>query len=165
MQRFERDSSIPASADEVIAAISTEEYLVYRYDEAGIESFELDIREDSDERFESHVRRKASTHKLPSFARKIAGDSVTLLQNQFWNRDQRPYTGELRLELEGLPGHILTRLQLVDNGDGSSTLRGQGEVEARIPLLGGRIEKMMVGKVSEGFERSAQAIREYLAQA
>ncbi|MGJ8668014.1 MAG: DUF2505 domain-containing protein [Oceanococcus sp.] len=165
MQRFERSSLIPAPADTVVAAISTEDYLVYRYDEAGIQSFDLEIRQDNETRFESHVRRKTSTNKLPSFARKITGDTVTLIQHQFWNRQAQPYTGELRMELEGLPGHILTRLTLSDNGDGSSTLSGIGEVEARIPLLGGRIEKMMVGKVSEGFERSAVAIREYLAKA
>ena len=165
MQRFERDSLIPAPAHIVVAAISTEDYLVYRYDEAGIRSFELDIREDNELRFESHVRRQASTDKLPGFARKLTGDTVTLIQHQFWDRQTQPYAGELRMELEGLPGHIVTRLTLSDNGDGSSTLFGQGEVEARIPLLGGRIEKMMVGKVGEGFERSAEAIREYLAKA
>ena len=164
MQRFQRDSLIPASAETVVSAISSEEYLTYRYDEAGIQSFELDIVEDSIVRFESRVRRLASTEKLPGFARKLTGDTVTLLQHQFWNRQEQPFTGELKLELEGLPGHVLTRLTLVDNGDGSSTLHGHGEVEARIPLLGGRIEKMMIGKVGEGFERSAQAIREYLAQ-
>lgn len=165
MQHFERSSRIDSTADDVIAAISTAEYLIQRYDEAGIESFELEIREDSAQRFESFVRRKASTNKLPSFARKITGDSVTLLQTQYWKRGQQPYTGEMKLELDGLPGHIVTRLTLSDNGDGSSTLHGSGDVVARIPLLGGRIEKMMVGKVAEGFERSAQAIRDYLAAA
>ena len=161
MQRFERESRLPASASEVIAAISCEDYLIYRYQESGIQSFELDIREDSPQRFESHVIRKASTEKLPGFARKITGDTVTLIQHQFWNRQAMPYTGELHMQLEGLPGHILTRLSLRDSNDGS-VLYGQGEVEAGIPLLGGRIEKLIVGKVAEGFERSAQAIREYL---
>lgn len=165
MQAFERSSRIAAPADDIIAAISTAEYLIQRYDEAGIESFDLEIREDSAQRFESFVKRKVSTYKLPSFARKITGDTVTLLQTQFWKRNLQPYTGEMNLELEGLPGHILTRLELEDNGDGSSTLYGHGEVVARIPLLGGRIEKLIVGKVAEGFERSAQAIRDYLAQA
>ena len=162
MQRFERESRLPAPASEVIAAISCEEYLIYRYNESGIQSFELDIREDSPQRFESHVTRKAGTEKLPGFARKITGETVTLIQHQFWNRLEQPYTGELRMQLEGLPGHILTRLSLSDHADGGSTLYGDGEVEAGIPLLGKRIEKLIVGKVAEGFERSAQAIREYL---
>lgn len=165
MQSFKRSSALPASAQDVIAAISSEDYLVYRYDEAGIQSFELDIIEDSAERFESLVRRKASTDRLPGFARKITGDSVTLVQKQFWNRNQTPFLGELMMELEGLPGHILTRLELHDDGDGASTLHGHGEVVARIPLLGSRIEKLLVTRVGDGFERSAQAIREYLAGA
>ena len=162
MQQFESDCELPQSAAEVLAAIATEQYLRYRYDEDGIENFVLEIRSDTRQRFESFVSRSLKTDRLPAVARKIAGDSMTLLQNQHWDRSTTPYRGELRMQLEGLPGHIVTRLQLIDNGDGTSTLRGQGEVLAKIPLLGKQIEKMMIGKVGEGFERSADAIREYL---
>lgn len=164
MQRFERNSTLPAPADAVIAAIASETYLHYRYDEAGVEHYEIEIREDSPTRFESRVVRHAGTDRVPSFARKFTGDRVTIVQTQFWDRSATPYTGELQLELQGLPGHILTRLSLRDNGDGTSTLQGHGEVEARIPLVGKRIEKMLLDKVGDGFEHSAQKIRDYLTE-
>ncbi len=164
MQRFERSSLLPAPADAVISAISSEDYLHYRYDEAGVEHYEIEIRENSPTRFESRVVRHAGTDRIPSFARKFTGDRVIIVQSQFWDRSREPYSGELHLELHGLPGHILTRLKLVDNGDGTSTLQGRGEVEARIPLVGKRIEKMLIDKVGDGFDHSAEKIRDYLTQ-
>ncbi len=162
MQRFERISTLPAPADEVIAAIASEDYLHFRYDEDGVEHYEISICEDSPSRFESRVVRHAGTERIPAFARKFTGDRVIIIQSQFWNRSSTPYQGELQLELQGLPGHILTRLTLRDNGDGSSLLQGHGEVEARIPLVGKQIEKMLIERIGDGFEHSAQKIRDYL---
>jgi hypothetical protein len=162
MQRFEQSCVLPADAATVIAAISTEAYLRYRYADVSLHEFRIEISQDDASGFACVVTRRGSTAKLPGMVRKLAGDSLTMTQSQDWDRKTHPYQGRLNMALEGIPGHINTRMSLVDNGDGSSTLQVRGEMEARIPLFGGQIEKMLLSRVEEAFDNSAQAIRAYI---
>lgn len=164
MQTFSQSSQLPGSAAEILAAISTEAYLLHRYRDAELHHLHIEVSQDDETRFASSVRRTGSTSRLPGFAQKLVGDRLTLVQEQFWDRRAEPYQGGLDLHVEGMPGHVRTRLTLRDNGDGTSTLQARGEIQAGIPLLGGRIEKMLSSHAQEAFEKSVEAIRGYLAQ-
>lgn len=164
MQQFQHRSELPADASAVLAAVTTEEYLLYRYEDPELHHLHIEINKNDEQGFACVVSRRGSTNKLPGFARRVVGDAVTMVQEQSWHGHVPPVKGELRIHLEGLPGKITVDLTLRDIAPGRSALEATGHVEVGIPLIGGRLEKMLVGKAEEAFEKSAIAIREYVAE-
>ena len=162
MQSFEHRTTLPAPTADVIAAITTREYLLFRYEDPELHHLHIEISQNDEEGFACTVSRSGSTDKLPGFVRKVAGEHLTLIQDQSWNGRQAPVDGHLHIHLEGLPGHVHVDLKLDDVGNGQSEMQAHGQVVAKIPLLGGRIEKMLVGRAEEAFAKSAEAISEYL---
>ncbi len=162
MQAFNHDCVLPATAAKVLAAIASEDYLRFRYADEDGHELHIQVEQDDAQAFVCVLTRSGSSEKLPGFARKLVGERLTMIQHQRWDRDTTPYRGHLRVQLEGLPGHVHTELRLSDNADGTATLAAHGELEARIPLLGRQIEKMLIGRAQETFRKSTQAIREYV---
>lgn len=162
MQSFRHSCTLPAPASQVIAAITTHEYLMYRYEEPDLHHLHIEISQNNEEGFACTVSRSGSTHRLPAFARKLTGDAITMIQDQAWTGRESPVQGHLHIHLEGLPGHVHVDLVLRDEGENQSVLEAKGQVVAKIPLLGGRIEKMLVGHAEEAFSKSAEAIRRYV---
>ncbi len=162
MQNFHNRCTLPASTSQVIAAITTEEYLLYRYEDPDLHHLHIEISQNDAQGFACCVTRSGSTHKLPGFVRSVLGDAITMVQSQTWQGRESPVHGTLRIHLEGLPGQVEFELKLSDVDERTSVLEAEGQVEVRIPLLGGRLEKLLLSKASEAFEKSMEAIRAYV---
>jgi hypothetical protein len=89
------------------------------------------------------VRQRQDTDGVPSAARKVVGDSVETIQRETWQSAER---AELEVTIPGKPGQLRGRIDLVDNGDGTSTERFDAEIKVNIPLVGGKLEQL-IGKV------------------
>ena len=89
------------------------------------------------------VRQKQDTSGVPGAARKVVGDSVETIQREEWQSAER---AKFEVTIPGKPGHLRGHIDLVDNGDGTSTERFDAEVKVNIPLVGGKLEQL-IGKV------------------
>ena len=89
------------------------------------------------------VRQKQDTSGVPGAARKVVGDSVETIQREEWESAER---ARLEVSIPGKPGHLRGRIDLVDNGDGTSTETFDAEVKVNVPLVGGKLEQL-IGKV------------------
>jgi hypothetical protein len=87
------------------------------------------------------------TTDVPAFARKIAGATTRAIQSERW-RDGS--VAELRLESPGKPVSVVGTRSLVPDGDGTLDTF-TGEAKASIPLVGGKIEKLVVEKLVDGW--------------
>lgn len=164
MKRFTHSTELPAAAADVVATVSTEAYLRYRYEDASLDEFRLDVLQDDADAFECRVTRSGRPARLPAFAAKMLGERATLVQTTRWERAGEPYRGEVALWLEGLPGRISGTLTLSDSGPDRSRLAADGRIEVDIPLLGRRIEALLVERAEEGFAASAEAIARYIRE-
>jgi len=88
------------------------------------------------------------TAGVPSFARKIVGESTRVIITQVWRGQEASY----EIETPGKPTHVQGTASLAENGSGS-VLVYDLEVKASIPLIGGKLEKLVVEMTTEGFDK------------
>jgi hypothetical protein len=95
---------------------------------------------------------------VPSFARKFVGDSTRAITTQAWQGATAAYV----VETPGKPTSISGTATLAENGTGS-TLTYDLEVKASVPLVGGKLEKLVVELTTEGFEKEQAVGAAWLA--
>jgi hypothetical protein len=95
---------------------------------------------------------------VPSFAKKLVGDSTRAITTQVW----RGHEATFEVETPGKPTSIAGTATVAENGTGS-TLTYDLEVRASVPLVGGKLEKLVVELTTEGFEKEQAVGAAWLA--
>jgi hypothetical protein len=95
---------------------------------------------------------------VPSFARKFVGDSTRAITTQVWRGDEASY----EVEAPGKPTSIKGTATLAENATGS-TLTYDLDVKASVPLVGGKLEKLVVELTTEGFDKEQAVGAAWLA--
>lgn len=97
---------------------------------------------------------------LPSFARSFVGDEILIVQTENWTS---PTSADVRLTIPGKPGEAVGTLQLVESG-ATTTETVELDVSVKIPLVGGKIEKLIAGIISSALDVEQRVGREWLAR-
>jgi hypothetical protein len=97
---------------------------------------------------------------VPSFAKKLVGDSTRAITTQVWQGDAASYV----VETPGKPTSLSGTATIAPNGTGS-TLTYDLDVKAGVPLVGGKLEKLVVQLTTEGFEKEQTVGAAWLAGA
>jgi hypothetical protein len=85
---------------------------------------------------------------VPSFAKKLVGESTRALKQQTWTGLRSTF----EVETPGKPTHLAGEAEL--RAEGAGTVLGYDlEIAASVPLVGGRVEKLVAGYTVEGFEK------------
>lgn len=95
---------------------------------------------------------------VPSFAKKFVGDSTRAITTQVWHGD----TATFAVETPGKPTSISGTASLTPNGSGS-VLVYDLDVKASVPLVGGKLEKLVVELTTAGFEKEQAVGAAWLA--
>jgi carbon monoxide dehydrogenase subunit G len=95
---------------------------------------------------------------VPSFAKKLAGDSARAITTQVWSGSTASYS----VDTPGKPTSINGTAVVTEKGDGS-VLTYDLEVKASVPLIGGKLEKLVVQLTTEGFEKEQSVGAAWLA--
>jgi hypothetical protein len=95
---------------------------------------------------------------VPSFAKKFVGDSTRAITTQVW----RGHEASFEVDAPGKPTRISGTATLAENGTGS-TLTYDLDVKASVPLVGGKLEKLVVELTTAGFEKEQTVGAAWLA--
>ena len=95
---------------------------------------------------------------VPSFAKKFVGDSTRAITTQVWRGTEASF----EVETPGKPTSISGTATVAENGAGS-TLTYDLEVKASVPLVGGKLEKLVVDLTTEGFDKEQAVGAAWLA--
>ena len=95
---------------------------------------------------------------VPSFAKKFVGESTRAITTQVWRGDEASY----EVEAPGKPTSIKGTATLAENAAGS-TLTYDLDVKASVPLVGGKLEKLVVELTTEGFQKEQAVGAAWLA--
>jgi hypothetical protein len=98
------------------------------------------------------------TEGLPSFAKKIAGDTTRVIQTEEWSS---PTGGTLRIDAPGKPTSMAGTIELVPDGAGTVEVV-ELEIKARVPLVGGKLEGLMAEQVRDGMDTEREVGRAWL---
>jgi len=96
---------------------------------------------------------------LPSYAAKFVGPEIEVRRRERW-RD--PADGNLEIGIPGKPGDLVATIRL-DEADGATTVRYDGELSVSIPLIGGKLERFVADLFSSALDVEAQTGAAYLA--
>ena len=92
------------------------------------------------------------TEGLPSFAKKIAGDTTRVIQTEKW---PAATGGTLRIDAVGKPTSMAGTIELVPDGQGTVEVV-ELEIKAKVPLIGGKLENLMAEQVRDGMDTERQ---------
>jgi hypothetical protein len=97
---------------------------------------------------------------LPSFATRIVGDEITIVQSEVWTSDDH---GDIVVEIPGKPGEMSGTATLRESG-GVTTETVDLTVKVSIPLVGGKIEGLISDLLLKALKAENTVGRDYLAR-
>lgn len=106
------------------------------------------------------IEQVRSADDLPSFARKLVGDEIVVVQKETWTSAT---TADVMLSIPGKPGEAVGSLTLTESG-GTTTEAIDLVLSVRIPLVGGKIESLIAGLFRDALDREHEVGVEWLAR-
>lgn len=103
-------------------------------------SHDIDITEDG-EAADVRIERLQAVEKVPSFAAKVVGDQITVVQREQW-RNLRE--GAYSVGIPDKPGHIAGTVTLTERGE-QTVETVSLDIKVSIPLVGGKLEGVVHG--------------------
>ncbi|HET6153484.1 MAG TPA: DUF2505 domain-containing protein [Marmoricola sp.] len=99
-------------------------------------------------------------NEVPSFARKLVGEEINIVQAESWSSTTR---GTLHVTIPGKPGDMKGTITLTD-ADGGTTEVVEVDVKASIPLVGGKIETLIGDMLGKALRAENKVGRDWLAR-
>ncbi len=96
---------------------------------------------------------------IPSFAKKIVGDQIQIVQREAWADDA---SASLVLEIPGKPGGMTGSIALAADGDGTAETVA-GDIVVKIPMVGGKLERLIADLLSSALRAEERVGRAWLA--
>jgi uncharacterized protein YndB with AHSA1/START domain len=98
--------------------------------------------------FSLTIDQEQRTDDLPSFARAFAGTSTRAVQHEVWEDSTG---GTLHIEAPGTPSEVKGTVTVRPEGSGTREIV-ELDLKIKVPLLGGKLEKLLAEKVSAGMD-------------
>ena len=105
------------------------------------------------------VHRVMPTDGFPDFARRLTGDTITLVETTTWQPEADAAGarhGEIRLNVEGAPVSATSTTVVRPDGTGEVV---SGTVTAKVPLVGGKIEKAVLPALQAALDAQVDTYR------
>lgn len=110
------------------------------------------------------LRHSVPVEFLPSVVRRFTGNDLVLDRVETWTpRGGGGYDGTFEVTVRGLPGTMSGTQRLADNGGGAVT-EVDGEATVSVPMVGGRIEGVVVEQVGALLDAEDAFTRRRLAR-
>ena len=106
------------------------------------------------------IEQVRSADDIPSFARSFVGDEILIVQTENWTS---PTSADVRLAIPGKPGEAVGTLKLAESG-GTTTETVVLDISVKIPMLGGKIEKLIAGIIESALDVEQKVGQEWLAR-
>jgi hypothetical protein len=106
------------------------------------------------------VEQVQAARGLPSFATKIVGDEIQIVQSEVWTSADH---GDIVVEIPGKPGEMSGTANLRESG-GVTTETVDLTVKVAIPLVGGKIEGLIADLLLKALKAENTVGRAWLAR-
>ena len=97
---------------------------------------------------------------IPAFAQKFVGDEIRIVQAETWSSQS---AADLKVTIPGKPGDMSGTITLAESG-GTTTETVDVEVKVHIPLVGGKIEGLIVDLLRKALVAEGKVGRDYLSR-
>lgn len=107
-----------------------------------------------------HIEQVQGAQGLPSFARRLVGDEITIVQEETWTT---PTTADVTVTIPGKPGDMTGTATLEGTGEGT-VHRIELDVKVAIPLVGGKVEALVADMLTRAMDKEHAVGVEWLAR-
>lgn len=152
---FEFDQDV----DTVYNLLTDPDFLVERSTALGESNAECEVEEYDDETVVKMTREV--TRDLPSVLAKMFNPSQTMNMVETWRRDGDDWEGEYTIDIVGQPVTMTAKFSLKAKGSGSVYQIKHG-CKAKIPLVGGKVEKFILSQAVDGSKDELDYAKEHL---
>lgn len=160
-RRIEHRTTSRWPARDVYAALVDEGHLRDRLAVLGGKGAELVAFTTTGQTTTYQLRQGVDAADLPPVARGALGGDLVITRTETWT--EAGPAGTIEGLLGGVPGRIEGAITLADTAGGSE-LHLVGQVEVGIPLLGGKVEKMVVEQVARLLDKETGFTSDWLAR-
>lgn len=160
--KFDETTSLPLPPAETARMISDPEYTAIRGRVLGASSATSQVTGDPDGEMTIVTELSMPTDRVPDIAKRFVGKTVTIKETQTWAApaDSGERTGRIRIEVPGIPVSVEGTSRLTPQDD-HSQMEVSGDLTAKIPLVGGKLEKAAAPYIGRVFKAEERAAREY----
>ena len=161
--RFSHNARIGAPIETVYSAYGSEEYWRERLLAVGTDRDSLDDFASTSDGVRVTITQHIPEDDIPDSARKVLPGQLTIVRTcTYCGFDGRTFTGSARAEAAGGLGLINGDATAVDR-DGVAEETVSGQVKVSVPLLGGKLEKMVVSHLDRRFEAEYRHLNRWTA--
>ena len=156
--------TLPLSAAGAAAMYADPEYTAIRRSTLGATRAESTVEGDPAGAFTVRTELSMPTDRVPDMVRPFVGSAVTIHEKQSWSAPEADGArqGTMTLEVAGTPAGLTGSLRLTPGGQTGSSVEIDGDLVAKVPLLGPRLEKAAVPYVSTVLRAEERSAREYV---
>lgn len=157
-ERFE----YPAAPDEVFDMMTDEEFQALKCEATYAVDYHVDVTISGDTA-EVITERHLPTHAFPDFVRSMVGSTILVVEKLLWQPPAGDGSRQARITINtgNAPIALLGLVRMGPGGAGTK-MAIDGEVKARIPLLGGRIEKAASAPILGAVRKERETGRSWL---
>lgn len=161
--RFTHSARINAPVETVFSSYGDEAFWHDRLATVGTAQDTLDDLVVADDAITVTVTQHIPDSDIPELARKVLpGQLVLVRTSTFTDFDGLRYVGSANADAAGGLGRIEGGTEAVTEGDAAvESLSGQ--VKISVPLLGGKLEKLVVSHLNRAFEAEYQHLNRWVA--
>jgi hypothetical protein len=155
----------PASVEQIHAAFGREDYWLARI-AAGAADTTLDsLVADADGTVTVRTTQRLGRQLLPGLVAKFVTGEVKIVQTETWRPDsERQVRGRVTVSASGGLGSGHADTWLAPTDDSGSQLRAALQVNVKIPLVGGKLEKSIGAGLAEGIPEMLRFTTTWIAE-
>ncbi|MGY5765962.1 DUF2505 domain-containing protein [Brachybacterium sp. DNPG3] len=155
--------NLPVSAGAAATMYTDESYAEVRRAALGASSGSSSVQGDASGAFVVTTELAMPTDRVPDIVRPFVGSSVTVREEQSWSAAAADgsRTGTMTLTVAGTPAGVKAALTMTPKGDSACTVVIDGDLTAKVPLIGGRLEKAAVPYISKVLRTEEKAAARY----
>ena len=155
--KFRTELSYDAGPDEVFAMLSDPAFREQVAEAQDVVSVDVRLTP-TDDGFTLINDQVQNTQDLPAIAKKFAGDSTQAVITEEWTSRT---SGSISITAPGKPTAATGTISLAPDGDGTVEII-ELDVKVKVPLVGGKLEKLMADNIESGFRMEHTVGRAWL---
>jgi hypothetical protein len=159
---LEHRSTFPVPATVVYSTLVDEAFLTERLRTIGGKGAALLDHSRTGDRTVFRMRQGVDASRLPGAVRSILNGDLVVEREERWEPAGAEYSGTSAVSISGVPGEIRGRSRVAPRGDGTELVI-TAQVKVSIPLIGGKLEKVVAEQVGKLLATEAEYAEKWLA--
>ncbi len=154
----------PAGPEAVLAVFTDPAFVAEKAERMSVADHSSEVVHQGD-RTIVRSKRTLPTAEMPDIARRVVGEVLTLIEEQNWGpaKPDGSHEGTISLKVQGAPVSVVGTLKLLPSASGA-VQDLDAELVAKVPLMGGAIERAAAPAIEAGIDFEAAMVTEWLTR-